>query len=71
MIFNNQSVTGFALAPLLTREGLRSGLGELCELAVSGGIALRIGARFPLERAADAHRAIEERLTTGKVVLVP
>ncbi|MYZ12238.1 zinc-binding dehydrogenase, partial [Streptomyces sp. SID337] len=26
---------------------------------------------FPLERAAEAHAAIERRETTGKVVLVP
>jgi NADPH2:quinone reductase len=28
-----------------------------------------VGERFPLERAADALRAIEERRATGKVVL--
>jgi NADPH2:quinone reductase len=27
--------------------------------------------RFPLSRAADAHRALENRGTTGKVVLEP
>ncbi len=27
--------------------------------------------RFPLSRAADAHRALENRVTTGKVVLEP
>ncbi|MDO8107464.1 quinone oxidoreductase [Isoptericola sp. b441] len=32
---------------------------------------VRIGARFPLDRAADAHRALEGRTTTGKVLLVP
>ncbi|WP_255375515.1 zinc-binding dehydrogenase [Saccharomonospora sp. CUA-673] len=30
-----------------------------------------VGSTFPLARAADAHRALENRTTTGKVVLVP
>jgi NADPH2:quinone reductase len=44
--------------------------------AVLGAIArreleVRIGARFPLERACDAHDALEGRRTTGKVLLLP
>jgi len=29
------------------------------------------GAEFPLAEAAEAHRALEGRLTTGKVLLIP
>lgn len=36
---------------------------------VDGEIDIRIGATFPLERAADAHRALQSRATTGSVVL--
>jgi len=36
-----------------------------------GRLNVRIGAEFPLERAADAQRAFEGRQTTGKVLLVP
>jgi NADPH2:quinone reductase len=36
-----------------------------------GTLQLRIGARFPLADAAAAHRALEGRRTTGKVLLVP
>jgi NADPH2:quinone reductase len=36
-----------------------------------GSLAVRIGATFPLEKAADAHRALEGRGTTGKVLLLP
>jgi NADPH2:quinone reductase len=36
-----------------------------------GELEVRIGATFALARAADAHRALEGRTTTGKVVLVP
>ncbi|MXX64799.1 MAG: quinone oxidoreductase [Acidimicrobiia bacterium] len=35
------------------------------------GLGIRIGARFPLEAAADAHRALEGRATTGKVLIEP
>lgn len=71
LIFKNQSVTGFALAPLLTPESLRAGLAELFELAVRGQLVVTIGGRYPLTRAADAHRALEGRRTSGKLVLVP
>jgi NADPH2:quinone reductase len=30
-----------------------------------------IGQTFPLDRAADAHRAIEARETIGKTLLIP
>lgn len=70
LIFKNQSVTGFAVAPLLTPEKLRSGLAELFGLAVRGELRVTIAATFPLERVAEAHRALEERRTTGKTVLV-
>ncbi len=36
-----------------------------------GKLEVRVGARFPLADAADAHRALEGRQTTGKVLLVP
>jgi NADPH2:quinone reductase len=71
LIFKNQSVTGFALAPFLTPERLKAGLAELFDLAVSGQLKVTISGTFPLERAAEAHRALEGRRTTGKLVLVP
>ena len=36
-----------------------------------GSLVVRIGAEFPLDRAADAHRALEGRRTTGKVLILP
>ena len=38
---------------------------------IADGLEVRIGARFPLEVAADAHRALEGRATTGKVLIEP
>jgi NADPH2:quinone reductase len=71
LIFKNQSLSGFAFAPLMTVEGLRAGLAELFDLAIRGELIVTIGERFPLSRAADAHRALESRATKGKLVLVP
>jgi NADPH:quinone reductase len=40
--------------------------------AVAGGrLHVRIGHRYPLDRAADAHTDLEGRRTTGKVLLLP
>jgi NADPH:quinone reductase len=70
LIFRNQWVGGFALAPLLTPSLLQEGLRDLFRRAVEGRIQVTVGGRFPLERAAEAHRALEGRKTSGKVVLV-
>jgi NADPH:quinone reductase len=42
---------------------------ELLDAVAAGTLDVRIGARFPLAAAADAHRALEGRATTGKVLL--
>ena len=65
IIFKNQSLTGFALPSLLTPAGLREGLVELFDLAVRGELMVTNGATYPLERADDAHRALEGRETMG------
>lgn len=44
---------------------------ELFEALEAGTLKLRIGAEFPLADAEAAHRALEGRETTGKVLLVP
>lgn len=41
------------------------------DAAADGTRVPYVGSRFPLAEAADAHRALEDRTTTGKVVLVP
>ncbi|MEM7325948.1 MAG: quinone oxidoreductase [Actinomycetota bacterium] len=37
----------------------------------AGELSIRIGATYPLEETAEAHRALEGRLTTGKVLIHP
>jgi NADPH2:quinone reductase len=39
--------------------------------AASGKLDLRIEKTFPLEDAALAHRALESRGTSGKLLLIP
>lgn len=45
--------------------------GEVLKWVAGGKLSLRIGATFPLEQAAEAHRQLESRSTTGKLLLVP
>jgi NADPH2:quinone reductase len=54
-----------------TTAELRQRAGEVFDWISRGELQVRIGARFPLAQAADAHRALESRATTGKVVLLP
>ena len=44
---------------------------EVFGAVADGRLDVRVGARFPLSAAADAHRALESRATTGKVLLLP
>jgi NADPH2:quinone reductase len=67
----NQSVKGFALLPLLTPDTLKTDLGWLFDEAAHGRLKVIQGGRYLLDRAADAHRAVERRETVGKVVLIP
>jgi len=43
----------------------------LIEHVAAGRIAVQIGHVLPLARAADAHRMLEQRQSTGKIVLKP
>jgi NADPH:quinone reductase len=54
-----------------TRADLEARAGEVFSWAAAGQLSVRIGARLPLEQAADAHRLLEGRDTTGKVLLIP
>jgi NADPH:quinone reductase len=54
-----------------TREELEWRSGEILGAVADGSLKIHIGARYPLERAADAHTALAGRATTGKVLLIP
>lgn len=54
-----------------TSAELRGRTDDLFGAVLSGALKVRVGATFPLTEAAAAHRALEGRGTTGKVLLLP
>lgn len=54
-----------------SRKELLFRAGEVFQALREGWLRVRIGAEFPLERAQEAHQALEGRKTTGKVLLIP
>ncbi|MER8414067.1 zinc-binding dehydrogenase [Mesorhizobium sp. M1342] len=71
LIGRNQSLRGFALLPLLSADVLKASLSELFQMAAGGQLQVTIGGRFRLDQAGEAHRLLDERRSTGKVVLIP
>jgi len=53
------------------RADLEAGASELFEVVLSGAVRIEVNHLYPLSEAAAAHRAIEERRTTGSTVLLP
>ena len=54
-----------------TAEEIQRRADDLFGWIGDGTLDVRIGAKFDLQDAADAHRALEGRQTTGKVLLIP
>ena len=72
----NQKGSLFLTRPTLghyvsSREELLWRARELFTWVATAQLSLRIGAEYPLSEAAEAHRALEGRRTTGKVLLRP
>ncbi|MBX2855956.1 MAG: quinone oxidoreductase [Rhodobacteraceae bacterium] len=53
------------------RETCQDMADDLFQMVASGQIEIRIDQRFPLADAAEAHRALEARKTTGATILLP
>ncbi|BDZ43795.1 hypothetical protein GCM10025865_30940 [Paraoerskovia sediminicola] len=55
----------------VTRAELEHRAAAVLGAVADGTLDVHVGATFPLRRADDAHRALEGRSTTGKVLLLP
>jgi NADPH:quinone reductase len=53
------------------RADVETAAKELFEVVEQGVVAIRVNQTFPLSEAAEAHRALEARRTTGSTVLLP
>ena len=66
----------FVTRPKLTtfisrRDQLEQAAAELFDVVSSGAVRIQIGQSYPLSQAAQAHRALESRATTGSTILIP
>ncbi len=71
LMYKNQSVVGYWLTAWMSRpDKIAEAAQALMQYLASGKLRIVVGQTFPLHQAHDAHTAIAERKTTGKVVLV-
>ena len=56
---------------IVTRAELESRAGDIFSQLVTGRLNFKIGGSYSLERAQDAHRDLQSRKTSGKLVLKP
>lgn len=66
----------FATRPSLfaytaVRQDLLANAADLFAMTASGKVSIAINHRYPLAAAGDAHRDLEQRKTTGSIILVP
>jgi NADPH2:quinone reductase len=54
-----------------TREELEQRSGDVMQMILAGDLKLRIHQTYPLAEAQRAHRDLEARKTTGKLLLIP
>jgi NADPH2:quinone reductase len=73
LVGRNIGVQGFYLGRLMGRdpELVARATRDVLRLWEGGAVRPVVGSELPLEDAAEAHRLIESRQSTGKVVLIP
>ena len=54
-----------------TRTEILARAGDVLQWIEAGKLAVRIGSALPLSQAAEAHRLLASRKTTGKILLIP
>lgn len=67
-LFVTRPIMGHYVA---TRSELLASASRLCEVVSSGAVQIEIGQTYPLREAAQAHRDLEARRTTGSTLLLP
>jgi NADPH:quinone reductase-like Zn-dependent oxidoreductase len=73
-VYLSQKGSLFLTRPLLfhyiaRREELEASANELFNVVASGKVRINVNQRFALKDAADAHKALEARATSGSTVL--
>ncbi|AXR78437.1 quinone oxidoreductase family protein [Natrarchaeobaculum sulfurireducens] len=73
LLFENKTVTGFHLGQAASHDPskIMKAVPELTQGLTSGDLEVVLGESFALEDAAEAHQYIEDRKSSGKVVLTP
>jgi NADPH2:quinone reductase len=73
LLQTSKSVVGFWLVPLIARKRdlIRSMTADLLGAVASGELEVVIGGVYPLSEAARAHTEMQERRTSGKLLLDP
>ena len=61
------TVKTYTRTPAMLQERAR----RVLDLVSTGKLEIRIGARYPLDQARQAHEDLEARRTTGKLLLIP
>ena len=64
-------IGALGIAMARTKQETRATMETALQEAAAGRLIAVIGQRYPLERAADAHTAIEARQSVGMTLLVP
>ena len=67
LFLTRPSVFPHNATPALLQENAKA----VFDAIAKGHVKVQIGAKFPLEQAADAHRAAEGRKVSGAIVLIP
>ena len=67
LFLTRPSVFPHNATPALLQENAKA----VFEAIAKGQVKVQIGAKFPLEQVADAHRAAEGRKVSGAIVLIP
>jgi NADPH:quinone reductase len=71
LMYKNQAIIGYWLTSQLRRpDRIAAAMKDLMQYLASGKLEVIVGETFPLVEAAEAHRAISDRKTIGKVVLL-